>query len=108
MLPPITSAYKRKYEDEEDEYDSEMDDFIDDGGDEQDEISRHIREIFGYDRTRYKEESDYALRFMESSWKDVQKEETRSLRMAVQEDLEEERREEEEMRQKTGKKKKLK
>lgn len=51
MLPPITSAYKRKYEDEE-EYDPEMDDFIDDGGDEQDEISRHIKEIFGYDRSR--------------------------------------------------------
>lgn len=53
MLPPITSAYKRKYEDEEDEYDPEMDDFIDDGGDDQDQISRHIKEIFGYDRTRY-------------------------------------------------------
>ncbi len=51
MLPPITSAYKRKYEDEE-EYDSEMDDFIDDGGDEQEEISRHIKEIFGYDRSK--------------------------------------------------------
>lgn len=51
MLPPITSAYKRKYEDE-DEYDSEMDDFIDDGGDEQEEISKHIKEIFGYDRSR--------------------------------------------------------
>ncbi|KAK7891734.1 hypothetical protein WMY93_023697 [Mugilogobius chulae] len=45
MLPPITSAYKRKYEEEEDEYDSEMDDFIDDGGDEQEEISRHIKDI---------------------------------------------------------------
>lgn len=52
MLPPITSAYKRKYEDEEDEYDSEMDDFIDDGGEEQDEISQHIKEIFGYDRNK--------------------------------------------------------
>lgn len=51
MLPPITSAYKRKYEDE-DEYDSEMDDFIDDEGEEQDAISKHIREIFGYDRTK--------------------------------------------------------
>ncbi|KAI3371506.1 hypothetical protein L3Q82_024092, partial [Scortum barcoo] len=77
MLPPITSAYKRKYEDEEDEYDPEMDDFIDDGGEEQEQISRHIREIFGYDRTRYKDESDYALKFMESSWKDLQKEEAR-------------------------------
>lgn len=52
MLPPITIAYKRKYEDEEEEYDPEMDDFIDDGGEEQDEISRHIKEIFGYDRNR--------------------------------------------------------
>lgn len=51
MLPPITSAYKRKYEDEED-YDPEMDDFIDDEGEEQEEISRHIKEIFGYDRSR--------------------------------------------------------
>lgn len=50
MLPPITSAYKRKYEEEE--YDSEMDDFIDDEGEEQEEISRHIKEIFGYDRSR--------------------------------------------------------
>lgn len=50
MLPPITSAYKRKYEDEES--DPEMDDFIDDEGEEQEEISRHIKEIFGYDRSR--------------------------------------------------------
>ncbi|KAK2842049.1 hypothetical protein Q5P01_012249 [Channa striata] len=104
MLPPITSAYKRKYEDEEEEYDSEMDDFIDDGGDEQEEISRHIKEIFGYDRSRYKDESDYALKFMESSWRDLQKEESRSLRMAVQEDLEEERNEE--LRRKNAKRKK--
>lgn len=50
-MPPITSSYKRQYEDEE-EYDSEMDDFIDDEGEEQDEISKHIREIFGYDRNK--------------------------------------------------------
>ncbi|XP_056138041.1 protein SPT2 homolog [Lampris incognitus] len=106
-LPPITSAYKRKYEDEED-YDSEMDDFIDDEGDEQSEISKHIREIFGYDRSKYKEESDYALKFMESSWRDQQKEEARSLRMAVQEDLEEEKKEKEEIQLKSEKKKKLK
>lgn len=52
VLPPITSSYKRKYEEEEEEYDSEMDDFIDDEGGEQDEISKHIREIFGYDRNK--------------------------------------------------------
>lgn len=105
MLPPITSAYKRKYEDE-DEYDSEMDDFIDDGEEDQDEISKHIKEIFGYDRNRYKDESDYALKFMESSWKDMQKEEAQSLRLAVKEDLEEERKEEEERKRIIKKKKK--
>ncbi|XP_072525268.1 protein SPT2 homolog isoform X2 [Salminus brasiliensis] len=106
-LPPITSSYKRKYDDEEEEYDPEMDDFIDDEGEEQDEISKHIREIFGYDRTRYKDESDYALKFMESSWKEQQKEEARSLRMAVFEDQEEERRELEEMKRKEAKRRKI-
>ncbi|XP_054631271.1 protein SPT2 homolog [Dunckerocampus dactyliophorus] len=105
MLPPITIAYKRKYE-EEDEYDSEMEDFIDDGDDEQAEVSKHIKEIFGYDRNKYKDESDYALKFMESSWQDMQKEEAKSLRMAVQEDLEEERKEQEEMKMKNAKRKK--
>ncbi|XP_061773569.1 protein SPT2 homolog [Nerophis ophidion] len=104
MLPPITIAYKRKYEEEE-EYDSEMDDFIDDGDDEQSEVSKHIKEIFGYDRNKYKDESDYALRFMESSWRDMQKEEARSLRMAVHEDLEEERKEQEEMKMNSKRKK---
>uniref|UniRef100_A0A8C5RI30 Protein SPT2 homolog n=1 Tax=Laticauda laticaudata TaxID=8630 RepID=A0A8C5RI30_LATLA len=75
-LPPITSSYKRKFEDE-DEDDSEMEDFIDDEGEPQEEISRHIREIFGYDRSKYKDESDYALRYMESTWKEQQKEEAR-------------------------------
>lgn len=51
MLPPITNPYKRKYDDD-DEFDSDMEDFIDDGGEDQDEISRHIKEIFGYDRNR--------------------------------------------------------
>ncbi|XP_077372136.1 protein SPT2 homolog isoform X2 [Festucalex cinctus] len=104
-LPPITIAYKRKYE-EEDEYDSEMDDFIDDGDDEQAEVSKHIKEIFGYDRNKYKDESDYALKFMESSWRDMQKEEARSLKLAVQEDLEEERKEQEEMKRMNTKRKK--
>ncbi|XP_053111712.1 protein SPT2 homolog isoform X2 [Hemicordylus capensis] len=100
-LPPIT--YKRQYED--DEYDSEMDDFIDDEGEPQEEISKHIKEIFGYDRNRYKDESDYALRYMESSWKEQQKEEAKSLRLGMQEDLEELRREEEELKRKRQAKK---
>ncbi|MEE6499420.1 hypothetical protein FKM82_003444, partial [Ascaphus truei] len=100
--PPITIAYKRRIEDD-DEYDSEMEDFIDDGGDCQDEISKHIREIFGYDRSKYKDESDYALRYMESNFREQQKEEARSLRLGIQEDLEELRREEEELKMKSKK-----
>ncbi|XP_066439718.1 protein SPT2 homolog isoform X1 [Eleutherodactylus coqui] len=99
-LPPITSAYKRRLDD--DEYDSEMEDFIDDGGEPQDEISKHIREIFGYDKNQYKDESDYALRYMESSFREQQKEEARSLRLGIQEDLEELRREEEELKRKAN------
>ncbi|KAL8169930.1 UNVERIFIED_CONTAM: hypothetical protein K2H54_060135 [Gekko kuhli] len=102
FLPPITS--KRQYEDD-DEDDSEMEDFIDDEGEPQEEISKHIREIFGYDRSRYKDESDYALRYMESSWKEQQKEEAKSLRLGMLEDLEEQRREEEELKRKKQTKK---
>jgi hypothetical protein len=29
-----------------------MDDFIDNGDNEQEEVSKHIREIFGYDRSK--------------------------------------------------------
>ncbi|XP_060118825.1 protein SPT2 homolog [Heteronotia binoei] len=99
---PITS--KRPYEDDDDE-DSEMEDFIDDEGEPQEEISKHIREIFGYDRSKYKDESDYALRYMESSWKEQQKEEAKSLRLGMLEDLEEQRREEEELKRKKQAKK---
>ncbi|NXP49692.1 SPT2 protein, partial [Heliornis fulica] len=104
VRPPI--GYKRQIvDDDDDEYDSEMDDFIEDEGEPQEEISKHIREIFGYDRKRYKDESDYALRYMESSWREQQKEEARSLRLGVQEDLEELRREEEELKRKRQSKK---
>lgn len=38
-------------EDEESDYDSEMDDFIDDG-DEEADYSSEIKKIFGYDKSR--------------------------------------------------------
>ncbi|XP_074131338.1 protein SPT2 homolog [Sminthopsis crassicaudata] len=105
-FPPM--ARKRYHDDEEEEeYDSEMEDFIDDEGEPQEEISKHIREIFGYDRNKYKDESDYALRYMESSWREQQKEEAKSLRLGMQEDLEEMRREEEELKRRKAKKMKL-
>ncbi|XP_006892083.1 PREDICTED: protein SPT2 homolog [Elephantulus edwardii] len=52
------SGYKRQRDyfdeedDDDDDYDSEMEDFIDDEGEPQEEISKHIREIFGYDRKK--------------------------------------------------------
>ncbi|XP_005990542.1 protein SPT2 homolog isoform X1 [Latimeria chalumnae] len=97
---PGPIGHKRRWNNDDDDYDSEMDDFIDDEGESQDEISKHIRDIFGYDRNKYKDESDYALRYMEASWKDIQKEEAISLRLGMQEDLEEMRKEEEELKQK--------
>ncbi|XP_078076709.1 protein SPT2 homolog [Mustelus asterias] len=111
--PPVTAArspisYGRRpvgY-DEESDYDSEMDDFIDDAGESQDEISKHIKDIFGYDRRKYRDESDYALRYMESSWKEQQKEEAKSLHLGIMEDAEELRKEEEELKRKKLKVKK--
>ncbi|XP_051885164.1 protein SPT2 homolog [Pristis pectinata] len=106
--PPGPISYKRRLDDDdEEEYDPEMDDFIDDAGESQDEISKHIREIFGYDRTKYKDESDYALRFIESSWKEQQKEEAKSLRLGIMEDAEEMRKEEELKKRAKAKKQKL-
>jgi len=60
-------------DDDEDEYDSELDDFIDDGDCEED-ISSHIRDIFGYDKRRYQGIDDDD-RGMESSFAQVQREE---------------------------------
>ncbi|ELW47274.1 Protein SPT2 like protein [Tupaia chinensis] len=51
---------------------------------------------------KYKDESDYALHYMESSWKE-QQEEAKSLRLGMQEDLEEMKREEEMKRRKAKK-----
>ena len=44
--------FKDRMESDEEEYDSELDDFIDDGPDEANDYSKHIREIFGYDKSR--------------------------------------------------------
>ncbi|KAK7800063.1 hypothetical protein U0070_027600 [Myodes glareolus] len=107
---PFPTGYKRLREckeESDDEYDSDMDDFIEDEGDPQEEISKHIREIFGYDRQKYKDESDYSLRHMESSWQEQQKEEARSLRLGRQEDFLEMKREKEEMKRRKAKKQKL-
>ncbi|XP_026837216.1 protein SPT2 homolog isoform X2 [Drosophila erecta] len=83
--PP--GSKRRIYDDDdEDEYDSELDDFIDDGDCEED-ISSHIRDIFGYDKRRYKGIDDDD-RGMESSFAQMQREEYISKKLGMQEDLE--------------------
>ncbi|EDS43992.1 latent nuclear antigen [Culex quinquefasciatus] len=107
--PPSSSSsqFKKRrpvIEDSDSEYDSEMDDFIDDEGAEED-ISSHIRAIFGYDKSRYRDE-DFDDRTMESNFAQVQREEYISKKIGLQEDLEDMRLEEEEKRQKALAKKK--
>ena len=96
-----SSSYKRRIEsDSEDEYDSEMDDFIDDSEAKVD-ISKEIRSIFGYDKRKYQDESDEDDRSMENNrFSSIMMEEVRSARIGRQEDLEDMRREEEENKRK--------
>jgi len=93
-------GYKRRIEsDSEEEYDSEMDDFIDDA-DSRVDISAEIRNIFGYDKRRYKDE-DFDDRSMENNkFSSIMMEEARSARIGRMEDLEDMRREEEELKRK--------
>lgn len=100
------SSSKRQRIDSESEYDSEMDDFIDDS-DAKVDISAEIRKIFGYDRRKFRHEADFDDRSMETNrFADVMKEEARSAKIGRMEDLEDMRREEEEKRRKMMKKKK--
>ncbi|KAH9507031.1 Protein SPT2 [Dermatophagoides farinae] len=131
-LPPIGATYRRgiyydyqqddqykndvdddyynndDYEDDEmDEEDDEMADFIDDGPIEEpepeEEYSRHIREIFGYDKRKYRNIIEDDIE--EASYGQCMKEEMRSLREGIREDLEDIRREEQEKRLKALQKK---
>lgn len=102
-------------EEDEDEYyddeeEDEMADFIDDGPEVEEEYepeySSVIRDIFGYDKRKYRyiaddEEDDIE----EASFAQCMKEEKQSLRAGIQEDLEDIRREEEELRAKAARKK---
>ena len=96
---------KRRIIDSDSEYDSEMDDFIDDGDCEED-YSSAIKEIFGYDKSRYRHEAyDDEDDNMESSYAQQMREEYISKKIGLMEDLEDMRMEEEEKRRKTVKKK---
>ncbi|XP_069168845.1 protein SPT2 homolog [Procambarus clarkii] len=92
--------------DSEEEEDSDMDDFIDDG-DQGIDFSREIRNLFGYDKRKYRDEVD-DCGDMEASFSQVQKEERISAKIGLKEDLEDIRREEEERKRKIVRKKHLK
>ncbi|XP_013185693.2 protein SPT2 homolog [Amyelois transitella] len=78
---------KRRAVPSDSEYDSEMDDFIDDG-DENMDYSTHIREIFGYDKSKYRDIDDDDDPMMESSFARQQREEYISKKIGIMEDLE--------------------
>ncbi|KAJ8981326.1 hypothetical protein NQ317_015459 [Molorchus minor] len=99
--PPIG---KRRPIIDDDEYDSEMDDFIDD--DEQvDDYSKYISEIFGYDKSKYRDVDD-DVDNMESTFAQQMREEVISTKIGIMEDLEDMRMEEEEKMRKAQMKKK--
>ncbi|CAH2244641.1 protein SPT2 homolog [Pararge aegeria] len=82
----IRKKQKRRL-DSDSEYDSEMDDFIDDG-DENMDYSTHIKEIFGYDKAKYRDLDDDDDPSMESSFSRQQREEYISKKIGIMEDLE--------------------
>ncbi|EDW67969.1 uncharacterized protein Dvir_GJ22802 [Drosophila virilis] len=71
---------------DESDYDSDLNDFIDDS-ECQEDISAYIRNIFGYDKRKYRDR-DLDDRRMESSFAQVEHEELISKRLGFQEDLE--------------------
>jgi len=99
-----SASWKNRIESEsEEEYDSELDDFIDDS-DAKIDVSKEIRSIFGYDKRKYRDE-DFDDRSMENNkFSSIMMEEARSARIGRQEDLEDIRREEEENKRKMMKK----
>jgi len=66
-------------------YVDDLDDFIDDGDGDDVDVSKYIKEIFGYDKSRYRDDDD-DLATMESSYSQIEKEESRSSKIARLED----------------------
>lgn len=84
---PQMGHKRRILDDDDEEYDSEMDDFIDDGPDGTEDYSKYISEIFGYDKNKYKYADDEDDN-MESSFAQQMREECISTKIGIMEDLE--------------------
>lgn len=81
---------------EEDDYDSEMDDFIDDSGLDMDELSRQEFEETlkmvnpKYNKKKWRErEQTISLKDMHADYRTIAREEARSARIGLIEDLQE-------------------
>merc|ERR1711990_786424 len=98
---PRGDEYRRRLDsDSEEDYDSEMDDFIDDS-DAKCDYSAEIRKIFNYDKRSYRNEEEFDDRAMENNkFSSIMMEEARSAKIGRREDLEDMRREEEEKKRK--------
>ncbi|XP_031633961.1 protein SPT2 homolog, partial [Contarinia nasturtii] len=97
---PSKNASKLRclFGDTDSEYDSDMDDFIEDD-EEANDYSKEIRNIFGYDKRRYRYEDD-DISNMESSYAQQQREEFVSKKIGLMEDLEDMQQEAEEKKRK--------
>ncbi|KAH0557627.1 protein SPT2 homolog [Cotesia glomerata] len=84
---------RRILDDDEEEYDSELDDFIDDDPhDGTEDYSKYISEIFGYDKSKYANFDDEDDN-MESNYAQQLREEFVSTKIGIMEDLEDIRQE---------------
>lgn len=98
---------KKRCIESDSEYDSELDDFIDDGPEAEEDYSKVISEIFGYDKSKYRyDEEDEEC--VESNFSQQMREEFVSSKIGLLEDLEDIRKEQEEKRRRLKQKKKLK
>ncbi|KAI4462510.1 fast leu-rich domain-containing [Holotrichia oblita] len=73
---------RRILDDDEEDYDPDMDDFIDDGPEGEEDYSKYISEIFGYDKRRYRFDDD-DVDNMESSFSQQMKEEVISTKIGM-------------------------
>lgn len=99
---PAPSGKRRLESDsEEEEHDSELDDFIDDGPEEgANDYSKYIQEIFGARYRRIVSDDEDENDCMETSYAAQMREERISTRLGIMEDLEDMQREEDEKKMK--------
>ncbi|XP_073998929.1 protein SPT2 homolog isoform X2 [Rhodnius prolixus] len=101
---PKKKPMKKRCIESDSEYDSELDDFIDDGPQAEEDYSKVITEIFGYDKSKYRD-IDEDDECMESNFAQQMREEFVSSKIGLLEDLEDIRKEQEEKRRMKLKKK---